>query len=72
MHLIKKIANTAQEMVYLGQHIKKANLEIEALECQSEVDVRSQVNYVNCWNNIKTLNVAFVFVGNKEDQMKCE
>lgn len=29
-----------------------------------------QMNYVNYWNNIKIL--IFVFVGNKEDQMKCE
>ncbi|XP_061565366.1 uncharacterized protein LOC133419891 isoform X3 [Cololabis saira] len=52
MHLIKKIAKTDIEMLYLDRQIRKADLEIEILKHKLEVGAWSQVKYVDCWNNI--------------------
>ena len=69
IHLLKKIQKTAKEMLYLDHQIRRADLEIETLENKLEVGAWSQMLIMLTIGTLTKL--AFVFVGNKEDQMKC-
>ena len=51
LHLMKQVKKSNQEMVYLGEKIRKADLEIDLLEHQLQEGPWSQVNNVNCRNN---------------------
>lgn len=59
-------------MVYLDCQIRKTDLEIKILSNDLEVGAWPQVNCVNYWDNTKASFLLLVFVGNKEDRIKCE
>lgn len=44
MNILKTMEKTDLEMAYLQQQIKKADLEIELLECRLKINALSQVN----------------------------
>ena len=64
LHLMKQVQTNDQKMVYLGQKIRKADHYIYLLEHQLQVGAWSQLNNVDCRNNI--LIVGFPFVDIKK------
>ncbi len=71
-HLIKKMARTDKEMLYLDRQVRKADSKIQLLERQRRWVHCQRRNLLIVWTKLQILTVAFVLIGNKEDRMKCE